>query len=157
MLNPGRTVRANIRLENNGWPCRLIRGTTDIRSTPRSYVAPISARISARISVLRISEREVYCGYLWLHGWFDRDICNFTDIQANIQVDIQTDIQEDTQADIQADIRTDSLTRGTISFDDGKLIIERKMCLVRAKSIYLEHERMGSVDEERLVAFWSWL
>jgi len=31
-------------------------------------VAPISARISAWISVLRISERGLYCGYLWLYG-----------------------------------------------------------------------------------------
>ena len=53
---------------NYGCPCRIIRATTDIRSKPRTYtvsVASISARISAWISVLRMSEREVYCGYPW--------------------------------------------------------------------------------------------
>jgi len=50
-------------------------------------VAPISARISAWISVLRISERGFYCGYPWLYGSFDTDIRNFTDIQADISTD----------------------------------------------------------------------
>jgi len=70
--NPGQTVRADIRLD--------IRKIKDIRVElsiqPRISVlnrapisvAPISARISAWISVLRISEREFYCGYPWLYG-----------------------------------------------------------------------------------------
>jgi len=54
--------------------------TTDVRVKlsvePRIYivdrapisVAPISARISAWILELRISERKVYYGYPWLYG-----------------------------------------------------------------------------------------
>jgi len=69
---PGRTVRADIRLD--------IRKIKDVRVElsvqPRisvlnrapTSVAPISARISAWISVLRISERGFYCGYPWLYG-----------------------------------------------------------------------------------------
>ena len=69
---PGRTVRADIRMD--------IRKITDVRVElsvqPRISVvnrapisaAPISVWISAWISVLRISEREVYRGYPRLHG-----------------------------------------------------------------------------------------
>jgi len=105
--DPGRTVRADIHLD--------IRKIKDVRvelsvqsrisvlnHAPIS-VAPTSARISAWISVFWISECGFYCGYPWLHGLFDTDIRNFTDIQADIQ------------AVIQADIRTDSSTRGVIS------------------------------------------
>jgi len=69
---PGRTVRADIRLD--------IRKITDlsvelsmqprisvVNRAPKS-VAPLSAWISSWISVLRISEREVYYGYPWLDG-----------------------------------------------------------------------------------------
>ena len=70
--SPGRTVRADIRSD--------IRKIKDVRVElsvqPRISVlnrapisvAPISARISAWISVLRISERGFYCGYPWLYG-----------------------------------------------------------------------------------------
>jgi len=69
---PGRTVRADVRLD--------IRKITDdrvelfvqprisvVNRAPKS-VAPISAWIFAWISVLRISERKVYYGYPWLYG-----------------------------------------------------------------------------------------
>ena len=67
-LIPGRTVRADVRLD--------IRKITDVRIElsvqPRISVidrAPKSvAPTSAWISVLRISEREVYYGYPWLYG-----------------------------------------------------------------------------------------
>ena len=69
---PGRTVRADIRLD-----IRKIKDVhvelsvqpwiSVINRAPIS-VAPISARISAWMPVLRISEREVYCGYPW---WYE--------------------------------------------------------------------------------------
>jgi len=92
--HPGRTVRADIRLD--------IRNITDVRVElsvqPRisavncasKSVAPKSAWISAGISVLRISEREVYHGYPWLYGQLDTDIRNFTDTQADIRTDSST-------------------------------------------------------------------
>jgi len=70
--SPNRTVRADIRLD--------IRKIKDVRVAlsvqPRISVlnrapvsgAPISAWISAWISVLRISERGFYGGYPWLYG-----------------------------------------------------------------------------------------
>jgi len=69
---PSRTVRADI--------CLDIRKIKDIRvglsvqlrisvkkHAPMS-VAPIPVRISAWISVQRISQTGLNCGYLWLHG-----------------------------------------------------------------------------------------
>jgi len=47
-----------------------------------------------------------------LHGYFDTDIRNFTDIQADIKVDIHTDI------------RTDSLTRVS-GFVEAKELLSR--------------------------------
>jgi len=72
----------------------------DIRIKPRPYIrsTDIRARISAWISVLRISEREVYSGYPWLNGYFHRDIRNFMDVKADVQVYIQADIHTDSSA-----------------------------------------------------------
>ena len=52
-------VRADIRLDirrNHGCPCRIIRATTDIHSKLRAliFIAPITKRISMRITVVRI-------------------------------------------------------------------------------------------------------
>jgi len=71
---PSRTVRADIRLDIR--KIKNVRIELSVQSrisvlnrAPKSLqLAPISARISAWISVLRISEREFYCGYPWLYG-----------------------------------------------------------------------------------------
>jgi len=93
--NPGRTVRADIHVNI----CKSTDVRVELSLQPRIPVvnrdpisiAPISARISARISVLRISECEVHCGYAWLYGRFDTYIRNFEDNRVHIQEDIRTD------------------------------------------------------------------
>ena len=71
---PGRTVRVDLDIRLDIRKIKDVR--VELSVQPRMSVlnrahisvAPISARISAWISVLRISERGFYCGYPWLYG-----------------------------------------------------------------------------------------
>jgi len=66
---PGQTVRADIRLDIHKFTDVRVELSVQPRISIGNHapisVAPISARTSAWISVLRISEREVHSGYPW--------------------------------------------------------------------------------------------